>query len=356
MKFKKSNRQRHRFIFTISILCVIIMIFTITPIIGVAQQKAFVASEVTKLYQDDNFTSLINQVESITSFEEVDLETYEALANQLSDADPQVLAALIKSEDVNPVLQQVFISSADYNQISLPEDTVEDILFDTNVNTDVRIEMLFYCSDQGEEYTDKIETVLSDEEIGFFAIRECYAKAPGTVTAFAENTIQDYDGKYSQQLQGALWVKVQNLNNNSSESDRQEFIAFCDQLIYEDNAENKTTQDLILNYIGSIDSWESLSYLIDNEDYAELLPLLADANSATICDILEEEPNVQRLDVALRAITYGAEAHFYEPLSNNMNANSAFYANHPDLYALAEQALALVQEEVQWMQQYGAMQ
>ena len=215
--------------------------------------------------------------------------------------------------------------------------------------------MLFYCSAQGEEYADLIEAALSDEEIGFYAIREYYTKAPEAVISFAENTLQQYDGTYSQQLQGSIWVKVQSLNANSSEKDRQEFIAFCDQLIYEDNADNEIIQNLILNYIGSIDSWESLSYLIDNEDYTELLPLLADANSATICAILAEKPNVQRLDAALRAITYGAEAHFHEALAKNMKENSAFYADHPDLQALAEQAMALVQEEVLWMQRYGSL-
>ncbi len=355
MKFK-SSRQRRRLIFAISFLSGIVIIFTLTPIIGAAQQKAFVASEITKLRQDDNFTSLVDQVESIASFDEVDLKTYEALANQLSDADPLVFAALIESEDVKPVLQQAFISFAEYNHISLPEDIVQDILLDTNANADVRIEMLFYCSAQGEEYADLIEAALSDEEIGFYAIREYYTKDPEAVISFAENTLQQYDGTYSQQLQGAIWVKVQSLNANSSEKDRQEFIAFCDQLIYEDNADNEIIQNLILNYIGSIDSWESLSYLIDNEDYTELLPLLADANSATICAILAEKPNVQRLDAALRAITYGAEAHFHEALAKNMKENSAFYADHPDLQALAEQAMALVQEEVLWMQQYGSLQ
>lgn len=75
-----------------------------------------------------------------------------------------------------------------------------------------------------------------------------------------------------------------------------------------------------------------------------------------LCGILEEEPNAQRLEVALRAITYGAKAHFHEALSSNMNNHAAFYANHPDLQSLAEQALSLVQEEVQWMQKYGSQQ
>lgn len=355
MKVKKSNGQRRGILITLLFLCVILMIFTIPPLIRSVKQNDVVSSEVAKLYQEDDFKSLVQQVQSKPSLQEVDLEACEALANRLRDADPQVFAALIQSKDSNPVLQQALISAASYNHVSLPEDVVEDILWDTNANTDTRIEMLFYCSDQGEKYSDRIEKVLLDEEIGFYAIREYYGKNPKAATAFADNTLQDYNGTYSQQLQGALWVKTQTLTASSSEKERQEFVSFCDRLI-EDNAENQTTKKLILNYLGTIDSWESLRYLIDNKDYVEFLPLLADANSKTICGILEEEPDAQRLEVALRAITYGAKAHFHEALSSNMNNHAAFYANHPDLQSLAEQALSLVQEEVLWMQKYGSQQ
>lgn len=342
-KFKVSKRNKI-FIFILTSVFAVTAVLAVSFFAVYANRSRYLSPEVAKLYKDSTFTELIDQIMKTDSYEEGDLQVYAALADKLADADADTFAQLIESNKSYPRLQSAFIYTAEDQGVEIPRETLEKLIFDQSVDSDVRIDLLSYCAERGEKYSDIIEKMVSDEELTSFAIRDLYQIDKAKAAALSEQIINSFNGKYSMQLQGALHIKVFELNESSTSEEKIAFIHFCDQLIIGDCRDNEVNRNMLFNFIASIDCWESLDYLIDNEQY-ELRPLLAKGHFNTIHEILTGAPDAKKIDVALRAILEGVIPDFLQDLSYNVENNAPFYSEHPELYELAKKTLDAVKEE-----------
>ena len=100
----------------------------------------------------------------------------------------------------------------------------------------------------------------------------------------------------------------------------------------------------VLLFIGSIDSWETLSYVVDNEEFAELRPSLID-DKKTIIEILGDSPDAEKLSVILGLLYDYPEPEYLVVLGDNISRNESFYASHPELLETAQKAYDRISEE-----------
>ncbi|MBQ9880704.1 MAG: hypothetical protein IJM45_09765, partial [Clostridia bacterium] len=262
---------------------------------------------------------------------------------KLADEDPEVFAALLKDNKDDPVLERTIISVADYNNVEIPVQAVKRLLRNKKIDSDVRLEALFYCSERGGEYVDLILDEVDDDDNASFALRELYSHDPERAVLIADTVIAEYDGKYTKKLQGALHVKAFDLNKSSTSDERLEYIKFCETVMDGALKTDDVSRRYVLNLISSIDSWETLSYLVDNEEFTHKPSLIWDRN--TIIGILGDSPDVEKLSVVLGLLGDYPEPEYLAALGDNISRNESFYASHPGLLETAQKAYDRISEE-----------
>ena len=333
--------RKRRIIVLISlILCVIAIALIGFGKFANSQRTVFLRKEISRIYEDLEITDIIDKIKLCESLEAVDPDLFAALADRCSDIQSENLSLLLESQSDSPVLQRVFISIAEYNGIDLSPKTVEKMLLSQSVDTTVRLDLLIYASNKGEEFDETIQNLVDDDQIAHWAIREMYTKFPEAVSILADAIINSYNGTFTSQMQGALRIKALELKTESSAKDRQQYIDLCEKIIYEDHPDDNITKNLVLNYIEAIDSWESLKYLINNKDYDQKAILSIDMQK-TISDILLEAPNDEKLEIALRAIIYGPDPLYYSLLIDHKNTNASYYTENEYMNQLLEEAIHL---------------
>lgn len=329
------------------IIGIVLLTFFLFIFIGTAKNRTLINTEIERIYNDPEIIKLIDDINSSDSFENVSLESYASLVDKLSDISPNVLAEIIENSAADPLLQQSLLCVAQENNTVLPRKTLEKLLFDDGVNENVRVEVLSYCSQFDDDYLDLIEKLTNDKEIAHIAIKELYKTNPKKAEAIINQTIADYDGRFTSQLQGVLKVWALQLQKKSTEQERLHFISFCEKVI-SDTSDDETTKDLLLSYIGEVNSWETFSYLINQTDY-KWKRLLVSQNMSTILAILSGEPNVEKLDVVYTAILYApTQTSLLEHIQNNLSNNESFYKNNQELYNKAQEAIEEMQAEIEF--------
>ncbi|MBQ9880963.1 MAG: hypothetical protein IJM45_11090 [Clostridia bacterium] len=183
-----------------------------------------------------------------------------------------------------------------------------------------------------------------DDDNESFLLRDLYARDPQEAVRIADTVIAEYDGKYTKKLQGAIQVKAMALNDSSTPEERNEYIKFCEKLMDGAMKDKEDYRKYVLLFIGSIDSWETLSYVVDNEEFAELRPSLID-DKKTIIEILGDSPDAEKLSVILGLLGDYPEPEYLAALEDNMSANGEFYASHPDLTEKAQNAYDRIEGE-----------
>lgn len=299
--------------------------------------------KLAELYKDAEFNEIYSAVKSVDVFENMDLELYALFAKKLADEDPDVFAALLKENKDDPVLERTIISVADHNDVEIPVQAVKRLLRNKKIDSDVRLEALFYCSDMGGEYVDLILNEVDDDDNASFALRELYSHDPERAVLIADTVIAEYDGEYTKKLQGALHVKAFALNKSSTSDERLEYIKFCETVMDGALKTDDVSRRYVLNLISSIDSWETLSYLVDNEEFTHKPSLIWDRN--TIIGILGDSPDVEKLSVVLDLLNEYPEPDYLVVLGDNISRNAGFYSEHADLLEKAKTAYDGIADE-----------
>ena len=329
-------RHKRWVIFSVLICCVVVFIA-----IYVYSQSA--KAVVSDLYRDSDFVAMTQAIATSEGLENVDVTVFEDFAQKLKGAEPAVIDVLIDRNIENATMVRTIIAAAEYNQIELSVGTVKRVLSESGLSSDVRIDVLLLAAKKGGLYENEIAEQIYDEEIGNFAFRELYVIAPARALQAADRVMKAYDGTYSLPLQGALHVKASSLKKNAETSEVTSFINFCEKVMEQlpDDADQK---GLLLAYISRIDSPVVLSYLIDNNLFREMLPLLAVYQSDTIIGILQNSQDVDQIEIAIRAIEASGDGMFYQPLNEHLEKNPEFYRKHTDLKQLVEAAIEKMTE------------
>lgn len=152
----------------------------------------------------------------------------------------------------------------------------------------------------------------------------------------------------------SIGEQAEALRQESTAEEREAYIDLCNRFMYEEHPDDATAKAILLSAIESIDSWESFRYLLNNEDYAPQLPLLAQNMPETVGAILEGTPEPEQLDAVLTLLLSNPEPDFLDLLDENMEANTGFYNENPALSEKAEQTLLRLQEEAQWQRRFSA--
>ncbi len=162
-----------------------------------------------------------------------------------------------------------------------------------------------------------------DDDNESFLLRDLYARDPQEAVRIADELIANCDGTYTTKLRGAIHVKAMALNDSSTPEERLEYIKFCEKLTDGALKDNEDFRMFILNLIGSIDSWETLSYVVNNEEFAELRPSLID-DKKTIIEILVGSPDAEKLSVILGLLYDYPEPEYLVVLGDNISRNESF--------------------------------
>lgn len=322
-----------------AVIAVVIIIFADTK-----RDPLIFDDNINPAYKNLRIEALIDEVKKTDSLESVNMDAYTALAYKLQSAGKKDLVKIIEKNADNPVLVQLIFSIAAHNNTELPEKNVNQILFDSDADEETRDYILFYCEKFGDKYENIYEQLIYDDDLCLSAIIDLYQINGTKALAEAQKIIDSYDGNYSVQMNGALKVKIMALSDISTADERNKIIEYCDSLFASDLKNNESQKSIIMSYLAQLDSWESLKYISEQDDY-EFDLLLAMMNSDTILEILNGAPDAEKLSVVCKVLLQSEDTSFLSPLRNNIDGNKEFYSENPELYKKASEALKHLENE-----------
>ena len=336
-------KSKKLLLFFISLICVVFVVSSSVLIVH-SQRNKLLRKELAEFYEDVEIAEIISQIKQCDSIEDVDLDAFSALIDKVSDLSPEAFSMLLVEQSDYPFLQNAFLQIAEKNRIPIQENTIDTLLFG-NTSTEIKTELIFYCSMFGETYADKIEAMFYDPDVAHWALRTMYNINPEKTVETVDSILENYNGVFNKTVQGALRVKVYALQNSSTQQEREDYINLCHKII-EDQKDNSDISNLILMYISSLDSYESLSYLLDNDAFSDQNVLLSTEQKNAILEILSKDPEVKEIELAIKALSYCPNPEFYDVLCDHINRNAAFYDNNPELYSMVQDILLEIEKEM----------
>ena len=259
--------MRHKKIF-IGAITFIVLIVSLT-LISIATNPIILRHHANELYKDKDISEIIEIAKNADNSSEIDTDAYIILGEKIAEENPSLLSYLIKTNNDFPVFQDCLIQIAEAYNIKIDSEIIVNIIKDENCNADVRLEAIYYCGQCENEFADLLEELVDDSQFGFEAIRELYTIDKDRAVAIADKIIENLDGTFTSSANCALFIRSEELSEQSTPQERQDFVELCSRLI-DANPNNTKCKTRLILYIGDIVSYETLSWLIESDDVSDV--------------------------------------------------------------------------------------